>query len=326
MLNSPIRTLDEINFNRLSPTQFEELCFDLLMEIGFRKLIWRQGGADSGRDIQGTREVLSGLLDPYEETWFFECKRYEGGVPPEALHSKIAWADAERPKHLVFFISSYITNNARTWLEAIARDKYYRVHLIEGKQLQHLILRSQSLIARHFSSDVQQLMQQAHRAWVLHNLIPEPWLLRTLAETDNLSEYEPGQLAFLWSAMKVRFQELNDNMADSWAESYDIIFSLLRQHANTDEPVLANVGDWALVEEVEGSTDYDVVYSKVYAAQVAHLVNNVEYLALYSLVRDGEGEGLEVLVDQDSSLTYHIRHISQKARADLSEAKKLLHS
>jgi hypothetical protein len=170
-------------------------------------------------------------------------------------------------------------------------------------------------------------MQQAHRAWILHNLIPEPWLLRTLAEIHNLSEYEPGQLAFLWASMKIRFQELNSNMADSWGESYDIIFGMLRQHANTDKPILVDVGNWSLIEEQEGTTNYDVVYSKVYAAQVAHLKEKVEYIALYSLVRDGEGEGLEVLVDQDSSLTFHIRHIPEGgARAVLLEAKKLLHA
>lgn len=321
-----MKSVDDINFNLLSPTQFEELCFDLLMELGFRKLMWRQGGADSGRDIQGTREVASGLVEPFEETWFFECKRYENGVPPEALHSKIVWADAERPKHLVFFISSYITNNARTWLDAISRDKFYQVHLIEGKQLQHLVLRSRNLIARHFSSDVQQLMQQAHRTWVLHHLIPEPWLLRTLAETQNLSEYEPGQLAFLWASLKMRFIEMNANMADSWEESYDIIFSMLKRHTNTDKPVLETTGDWSLLDEQEGSTAYDLVYSKVYAAQVAHLNVQIEYIALYSLVRDGEGEGLEVLVDQDSSLTYHIRHVPEGARAALAAAKVALHS
>jgi len=321
-----VRSVDEINFNLLSHQRFEELCFDLLMELSFRKLVWRQGGADNGRDIQGTRDVTPGLVESFEETWFFECKRYENGVPPEALNSKIAWADAERPKHLVFFISSYVTNNARTWLATISKDKFYKVHLIEGKQLQHLVLRSQNLVTRYFSSNVQRLMQQAHRTWVLHNLIPEPWLLRTLAETQNLSEYEPGQLAFLWVSLKLRFEDLNANMADSWEESYDIIFSMLKRHAKMEGSVLDTVGDWSLIEEKEGETDYDLVYSKVYAAQVAHLTDQVEYIALYSLVRDGEGEGLEVLVDQDSSLTYHIRHIPEGARSALTAAKVALHS
>ncbi len=319
-----MRTLDDINFNTLSPAQFEELCFDLLVELGFSRLTWRQGGADSGRDIQGTRQVSTGLLAAFDETWFFECKRYESGVPPEALNSKIAWADAERPKHFVFLVSSYISNNAREWLEKLQRDKFYRIHLVEGKQLQALVLRLPVLVTRYFSSDVQQLMHQAHRAWILHNLVPEPGLLRTLADTANLSEYEPGQLAFLWASLKMRFEELNSNMDDSWGESYDIMFSMLKRHANTTTPVLEAAGDWSLLDEREGVSHHDVVYTKVYAAQVAHLKEYVEYVALYCLVRDGEGEGLEVLVDQDSSLTYQIRHIPIGGRAALAAAKKTL--
>jgi hypothetical protein len=171
---------------------------------------------------------------------------------------------------------------------------------------------------------VQQLMVQAHRAWIHHNLIPEPQLLRTLAETDNLAQYDPGQLAFLWVSLKIRFDELNLNMEDSWGESYDILFSILKRHANTSGPVLDAANDWSLIEEKEGFGDHDVVYRKIYAAQAAHLNDNTEYLALFSLVRDDEGEGLEVLVDQDSSLTYHIRHITEGARTALAAAKKKL--
>lgn len=320
----PVRSPDDIDFTKLRPAEFEELCFDLLMELGFLRLVWRQGGADSGRDIQGIRRVDPGVVDAYEETWFFECKRYEGGVPPEVLNSKVVWADAERPKHLLFFVSSYITNNARTWLDAIGRDKPYRIHLVEGKQLQQLVTRSRPLISRYFSTPVQQLMVQAHRAWIHHNLIPEPWLLRTLAEADNLSQYEPGQLAFLWASLKIRFEELNANMENSWGESYDVMFSILKQHANCDRPVLSAFDGWSLIEEKGGSSDHDVVYRNIYAAQAAHLRERREYLALFCLVSDDEGEGLEVLVDQDSSLTYFIRHLPDGARGAIASATQKL--
>ena len=108
---------DDIDFLSLSDRQFEELCFDLLLSMDYQDLVWRQGGADSGRDIEGRRTVNNPLIGAYPEEWFFECKRYENAVPPEKLNSKIAWADAENPQHLVFFISSYLSNNARTWIE-----------------------------------------------------------------------------------------------------------------------------------------------------------------------------------------------------------------
>ena len=316
---------DYIDFGRLSPAQYEELCFDLLDELGFKRLVWRQGGADDGRDIQGAREVSASIVETFEEKWFFECKRYEKGVPPEQLNSKIAWADAEKPKHLVFLVSSYVTTGARDWLSKIAKDKFYRIHLVEGKRLKSLIARSQSLSLRYFSSDAQKLMQQAHRAWLHHNLVPEPELLRTLADTYNLEEYTTPQLAFLWAALKVRLNELMANMTESWCESYDIIFSMLKQHSNTEEPVLRADEGWSLIDEIEGSSDCDVVYTKVYAAQVAHLVGHTENIALYCLVRDSDGEGIEVLVDQDSSLTCRIRHIAKGARSAANKAKALLH-
>ena len=122
----------DINFLKLTDNQFEEACFELLLRLGYKGLIWRTGGADSGRDIEGFQAVNNPLVGTYDEKWFFECKRYESGVPVEQLNSKIAWADAEKPKHLVFLVSSHLSNNSRAWLEKISQDKYYLVHLIEG--------------------------------------------------------------------------------------------------------------------------------------------------------------------------------------------------
>lgn len=178
---------------------------------------------------------------------------------------------------------------------------------------------------RYFSSDVQQLMRQAQRTWVVHNLIPEPQLIRALAETVDLLEYAPQQLAFLWSVMKIRFDELNQNMEDSWGESYDHLFGILKHHANTTKPVVVADEHWSLIEEQIGTATHDLVYNKIYAVQVAHVINQVESIALYSLVRDSEGEGLEVLVYQNSSLSNRIRHIPSGARDVLSNVQKVFH-
>jgi Restriction endonuclease len=321
-----MRSVEDIDFSKLNAKQFEELCFDLLFELGFKNLVWRQGGADNGRDIQGRLPVPNPLVDPFDEHWFFECKHYEAGVPPVELNSKIAWADAEKPKHFVFFVSSYITTPARTWLDAIRRDKFYRIHLIEGKQLQHLIVGFDRLVVRHFSSDNQKLMQEAQRAWVIHNLIPEPGLLRALADSFALEEYDTAQIAFLWSAMKMRFRELDANMADSESQSYDSIFSILRANANTDSMVLNSDEVVNLIQEEQGWCDYEPVYPYVYASQFSHVVDRVEYISIYCIVWGSDGEAVEVLVDQNSSFTYRIRHIRFGAKDELGKAKEILRS
>src|SRR6266498_2437335 len=101
----------DIDFAKLDDKQFEELCFDLLIKYGFHTLVWRQGGADSGRDIEAQYVLTNSLIGPYNERWFIECKHYSKGVPPEELNSKITWADAEKPQHLLIITSSYISNS-----------------------------------------------------------------------------------------------------------------------------------------------------------------------------------------------------------------------
>ncbi len=119
---SPAATLGAVRFDSLSPTDFEEFCFDLLSEVGFLNVDWRKGTplnsspSDRGRDIVAhlAREDVDGHR--YMETWFIDCKHYERGVPPEALQGAITWAQAERPSAVLFIASGYLTNGAKDWI------------------------------------------------------------------------------------------------------------------------------------------------------------------------------------------------------------------
>ena len=109
--------LDQID--ALDDTDFEELCFELLQELGFVNVDWRKGTAlpsspaDRGRDIvaQHERTDLDGAK--HLETWFVDCKRYKKGVPPEKLQGLLAWANAERPDVALFIASGFLSNPAK---------------------------------------------------------------------------------------------------------------------------------------------------------------------------------------------------------------------
>lgn len=75
----------DIDFQSLDPSRFEELCFDLLRQLGFYALVWRQGGADQGRDIEATYHVTNPLVGPVAEKWQIECKKLAAGVSVEDL-------------------------------------------------------------------------------------------------------------------------------------------------------------------------------------------------------------------------------------------------
>lgn len=198
----------DIDFLSLTDKEFEELCFDLLLRLGYKGLVWRQGGADSGRDIEGRLSVNNSLVDKYEERWFFECKRYEKGIPPEAINSKIAWADAEKPKHFVIFVSSYLSNSTRIWLEKISSDKSYIIHTIESKQLKQLLLGFPEIISEYFLDDYTKLLIDSRKTWLIHNLLPDLGTLSTLLKNIDEERLSVDELAFLWCSAKIRTSEI----------------------------------------------------------------------------------------------------------------------
>jgi len=235
----------DIDFLALSSKRFEELCFDLLLRLGFKGLTWRQGGADSGRDIEGRFALTNPLIESYDERWFFECKRYSDGVPVTEFNSKIAWADAERPKHLVIIVSSYVSNSTREWLEKTTLQKAYVIHLIEGKKLKKLLLPFPELISEYFMDKYSKLLHDAQKNWLVHNLLPEPATLCVLSANLDATKLTGEELVFLLASVL-----LEDSDIQSWCEnnSYfnmDHIFVNLKNHSNTKRPLIEQISDYA---------------------------------------------------------------------------------
>lgn len=191
-------TLEDIKFDQITPRAFENLCYDLLVTYNFHNLIWREGGADNGRDIEGNYLFLNTIKNS-ETKWFFECKRYtSGGVPPDDISSKITWADAEQPDYLVFFISSYLTNNARTWLEKVIPQKQYEIVVIEGEDLKNRLLKYPELIERYFSLNrYEQLFNDVKDYKTKFNINPSFEFLKEISENIDLAKLDKNEIGFI---------------------------------------------------------------------------------------------------------------------------------
>lgn len=200
-----------IDFKILTPTKFEELCFEIILRHGFSSVIWRQGGADNGRDIEATFTSSNGIIGTFNEKYFFECKKYDKGVPPAEIFSKIAWADAEKPQHLVFFISSYLSNGAREWLEKIKIDKYYKIHVIEGKELSHILSQHDDIVTKYFISNKYiNLLNETIDKWIIHNLIPNFYTYQYILEHLEKEDLNIKHIVFLYTLYFVHYSKLEE--------------------------------------------------------------------------------------------------------------------
>lgn len=149
--------LGSLDFDGLSPTDFEEFSFDLLSESGFFNVDWRKGTplpaspSDRGRDLEALKTSRDIDGHEYEETWFVDCKHYKRGVPPDALQGTLAWATAERPAVVLFIASGYLTNGAKDWIADYQRTHRppFRIRVWEKPQLLRLVEKNLDLAFRH---------------------------------------------------------------------------------------------------------------------------------------------------------------------------------
>jgi len=78
----------------LSPAQFENLIFDLMVLRGMSNVQWRTPGADGGRDIEGETSVVDFSGYQRVEKWYVECKRYKAAIGWPTIYEKISHAEA----------------------------------------------------------------------------------------------------------------------------------------------------------------------------------------------------------------------------------------
>lgn len=335
---------EDINFLKLDGREFEEMCFDLLRRLGFHSMVWRQRGADQGRDIEGFFTNANPVVGVTTERWFFECKNQVAGVAVADLADKIIWADAEKPDHFVVLAGSHLTNDCRTWLEKSRADKRYRLHAVEGKELNRLLRCYPRLVERFFAGPYVLLLRDLIRQFLLLGLLPSPEQLHSLWANLEPAELAPEELAFLWSAWRLKEDEVDAWSQDNEEFSFSHYVRFLLEQARPGRPLLegkAGVvvvtqirsGFGGMVFEVEsdgrlgralGSASRSNVLAGEAVAQIILDSTKRPYPGLYAYVATDESEALEVLVEGGRSLTAAIRRIRGEFDKDQNASLALL--
>jgi energy-coupling factor transporter ATP-binding protein EcfA2 len=112
----------KLNWEKITPLEFENLCYDLLYALGFRNLDRRGGTSDRGQDIEAIWEIKD----------------------------KIQWADAERPDVLLIITNSHLTAQAKDWLEKLREEKVYTIQIWENEKIEKLLLKHPSILEKYF--------------------------------------------------------------------------------------------------------------------------------------------------------------------------------
>jgi len=136
-----------VDFSHLSKTEFEELCYEIIVAKGFTNVDWRKGTgkptspSDNGRDIEADKITTDIDKSTFLLKYFFEAKHFEEGVPPKEIEGAIAWAEAERPYCLVIIASNFLSNPCKNYIEKYIENNRpkFQIRVWENKLLEGLL-------------------------------------------------------------------------------------------------------------------------------------------------------------------------------------------
>jgi hypothetical protein len=230
----------DIKLDSMHWKQFEELCFDLLQKYQFHSLIWRQGGGDKGRDIEGIYSVTNSLVGSYPEKWYFECKHYSKGVPPEQIATKILWAVAGKVQHFVLMTNKYPTVPATEYMKERQGQVEFKIHVIDGKHLKQRLLQFPDLVVKYFADDTTVLIQGFVKQWLSHDILPDLKTLYKLSKLVDVRTLSLEEIVFLFFAFES--SDYDDTTVDNDDDieeefSFDFLIPVMTAQAGNTFPI-----------------------------------------------------------------------------------------
>lgn len=137
-------------FHALTPSQFENLAYDLLTWRGMRNAAWRTPGADGGRDIEGSYEVqdLSGTHQ--NQKWYVDCKRYKKSIDWPTVYEKLSYAVSNDADYLLIVCTPSVSPQCRTEIDKWnAKSPKPIIRTWETHYLEQLLIEHPEVAIKH---------------------------------------------------------------------------------------------------------------------------------------------------------------------------------
>lgn len=139
-----------MDLDRLTPSKFENLVYELLLELGLKNLVWRTPGADQGRDIEGHFERTDFSGQSLREIWYVECKKYASSISWPIVYEKVSFADNHNADFLLIASNSQPSppciNEITAWNDQNRRPK---IRFWSGAEIEHALQRHEFISAKY---------------------------------------------------------------------------------------------------------------------------------------------------------------------------------
>lgn len=283
-----------INLNELNSTQFEELCYDLLLKLGFKNINWRKGTgkssspSDGGRDIEASLIVTDIDNKEYEEKWYIECKHHEKGVPPDKISGAITWASAEKVDKLLIIASNFLSNLCKQYIEKTRNQVSFKIKIWENKDLEIMLNNHIDLVHKYNiknNTNVIELINPYHISYI--------------------TSLQYNTLRYFYSVLeKIDVEKREELLADTYYH-----FTKIKSKKTMDIYT-------KIIETIENPYTYDnfkkVCEANLESTTEMFLVNGIVNMTLQILFHGGNINKIDYFIEQRKMLIESMKIVAKR--------------
>ncbi len=137
---------------KLTPGEFQNLSYDLLISNGFINVKQRGKGGDGGRDLQG-EHISTIVKDKLVEKYWFQCKKVKKGVNFKNISTEIQKAEQKGINKFVVLSNTEITSVCMDDIDEWNKTKRCHVLNWSGSTFLELLFELPDICQRYFPDE-----------------------------------------------------------------------------------------------------------------------------------------------------------------------------
>lgn len=143
-----------IDWNKISPDRFEQLCTDILRSEGFYNIRRMGGSGDRGRDILAQKQTQLFFGSKETQNWVIQCKRLvKTNLSIDDLSSELNKVRMHKLDYYLIILSNTLKPNLVDWIEEIKKDYRFKIIINDIDWLESQLQREPNLYKFYFEND-----------------------------------------------------------------------------------------------------------------------------------------------------------------------------
>ncbi|UVD80067.1 restriction endonuclease [Myroides albus] len=142
-----------IDWNKISPERFEQLCTEIIRNEGFYNIRRMGGSGDRGRDIIAQKQTQLFFGSNEIQNWIIQCKRLvKSNLTIDDLSSELNKVRMHKVDYYLLILSNTLKSNLVDWIDGVRKDYSFKILINDIDWLENQLRREPSLYKYYFEN------------------------------------------------------------------------------------------------------------------------------------------------------------------------------